>query len=90
LLVLIPATVLFIELKPVERELIPVDVEADRVPRALLVAFRLVDSVLKPVESEPKVVEVDVERLPTALFVVLSPVESELMPAEDDVDSEVN
>jgi len=90
LLVLIPATVLFIVLKPVEREPIPVDVEAESVTKALLVVLRLVDSVLKPVERAPKVVEVDVERLPTALFVVLSPVESELIPAEDDVDNEVN
>jgi hypothetical protein len=90
LLELIPATVLLIVLKPVERELIPVDVEAESVPRALLVVLRLVDSVPKPVERELRLDDVDVERLPTALLVVLRPVESELMLAEDAVDREVN
>jgi hypothetical protein len=66
-------------LKPVDNELIPVEVDVDKLPTRLSV-------VLKPVDSELIPVEVDVDKLPTRLSVVLNPVDNELIPVEVDVD----
>ncbi len=71
------ATVLFVELRPVDSELMPVDVDVDSDVRLLFVELR-------PVDSEPIAVDVDVDSDATVLLVELRPVDSELMPVDSD------
>ncbi len=71
------ATVLFVELRPVDSEPMPIDVDVDSDVRLLFVALR-------PVDSEPIAVEVDVDSDATVLFVELRPVDSEPMPVDSD------
>ncbi|AIO28772.1 DNA-directed RNA polymerase II, large subunit [Burkholderia cepacia] len=71
------ATLLFVVLRPVDSEPMPVEVDVDSELTLLFV-------VLRPVDSELIAVEVDVDSEATLLFVVLRPVDSELMPVDSD------
>ncbi len=71
------ATLLFVVLRPVDSEPMPVEVDVDSELTLLFV-------VLRPVDSELIAVEVDVDSEATLLFVVLRPVDSELMPVDRD------
>ncbi|KVT46044.1 hypothetical protein WK51_02975 [Burkholderia ubonensis] len=65
-------TALSVELRPVDRELMPVEVE--------------VDSELIELVADDRPVDVEVDSEATELSVELRPVDSELMPVEVDVD----
>ncbi len=71
------ATLLFVVLRPVDSEPMPVEVDVDNELTLLFV-------VLRPVDSELIAVEVDVDSDDTELFVALRPVDSELMPVDSD------
>ncbi len=71
------ATVLFVELRPVDSEVRPVEVDVDSDATLLLVDDR-------PVDSELMLVEVDVDSDATVLLVELRPVDSEPMPVDND------
>ncbi len=71
------ATVLFVVLRPVDSEPMPVDVDVDSDVRLLFVELR-------PVDSEPIAVDVDVDSDVSALLVELRPVDSEPMPVDSD------
>ena len=80
----------------VDSEVIPVDVDDERLVRLLLVMLRPVDTEVKPVDRELRPVdseftplcavlrpvEVDVDRLVTLLLVVLRPVDNEPAPVD--------
>ncbi|WP_311768352.1 hypothetical protein, partial [Burkholderia sp. Bp9016] len=68
-------TVLSVELRPVDRELIPVEVE--------------VDSELIELVADDRPVDVEVESEATVLSVELRPVDRELIPVEVEVDNEL-
>jgi len=69
--------VLFVVLRPVDSEPMPVEVDVDSDVRLLFVELR-------PVDSELIAVEVDVDSDVTELFVELRPVDSEPMPVDSD------
>ncbi|WP_185633996.1 hypothetical protein, partial [Burkholderia cepacia] len=65
-------TVLSVELRPVDNELMPVEVDVDSEEIELV--------------ADDKPVDVDVDSDDTVLSVELRPVDNELMPVEVDVD----
>ncbi|WP_311768353.1 hypothetical protein, partial [Burkholderia sp. Bp9016] len=64
-----------VELKPVDNELMPVEVD--------------VDNELIELVADERPVDVEVESEATVLSVELKPVDNELMPVEVDVDNEL-
>ncbi len=68
---------LFVVLRPVDSEPMPVEVDVDSDVRLLFVELR-------PVDSELIAVEVDVDSDVRLLFVELRPVDSEPMPVDSD------
>ncbi|KML48926.1 hypothetical protein VL15_28625, partial [Burkholderia cepacia] len=67
-------TALSVELRPVDSELIPVEVDVDNEEIELL--------------ADDKPVDVEVDNDDTELLVELRPVDSELIPVDVDVDSD--
>ncbi len=74
------ATLLFVVLRPVDSEPMPVEVDVDN-------ELTLLFTVLRPVDSELIAVEVDVDSEATLLFVVLRPVDNDATFDAVDVDS---
>jgi hypothetical protein len=69
------ATLLLVVLRPVDSDVMPVEVEVDSEARPLLVVLRPVDNEVTPLWAVLIPVEVEVDSEAKPLFVVLSPVE---------------
>ncbi|VWB95374.1 ATPase [Burkholderia paludis] len=78
------ATLLLVELRPVDSELMPVEVDVDSEATLLFVVLRPVDSEPTPVDNELIAVEVEVDSEATLLLVAFRLVDSELMPVDSD------